>query len=161
MPHTPITLSLFSSQVHPPTPVPPACPRLAPKTQQVQSVLPVYSLEHGQTPCGHPLKKKKKQKKMGPCCQKPSTMKSYTSAPLPQVLSTILIASSQNRFLFPFLSFFFLMNVYILASWSNAGFIGFFVCLFLFVFSFGVGVSLYTHQGQGQRQGHLPQLSHH
>lgn len=50
----PIKLASHSSQVHPPISPPPQKEKR--KNTQVQFVLPLYSLEHGQSSCGQPLK---------------------------------------------------------------------------------------------------------
>lgn len=65
-----------------PGPFPPRWPisrkrRRIEKKYQVQFVLPIFSLEHGQTPSGQALNKEWVFPYPHPC-QKPSTMKSYT-----------------------------------------------------------------------------------
>lgn len=87
-----------SSQFHPYLPLwPPQKKRK--KKYQVRFVLPIYSLEQGQTPSGQPLKENWVPPYPHPC-QKPLTVESYTLASLLQFLRVVLNDFLSRLFLY-------------------------------------------------------------
>lgn len=75
----------------------PSCLLPSPKIHQVQFVLPIYSLEHGQTPNGQPFKN---MWVLSHITKSYQLWKSYTLAPLSQFLRTFFNNFMSGLFLF-------------------------------------------------------------